>query len=180
MRRRLQFSLLGFLVLVAAIEVGVKVWHGPHHVIERPSQNLEDEFTYYREWDGNKIVDGPRVLRYLTPNGVPQVTHIFFYRQGMKTGHVTELATLSQRELRHSRSTVSGSTRWSRWRLLVSKRRFEPKSIASSKLALRYIVPKRCQSQSRKHDRRVGSRMSPLTHTRRLRKHEVRTAICFT
>ncbi|MGC4001970.1 MAG: hypothetical protein QM811_02000 [Pirellulales bacterium] len=71
MRRRLQFSLLGLLLLTAALAIGVKCWHGPHHVIEHPHPHMEDEFTYYRDWRGTKIVDGVRVLRH-THETIPE------------------------------------------------------------------------------------------------------------
>src|SRR6218665_1102059 len=82
MRRSLQFSLLGLLLLTAAIAVGVKLWHGPHHVVDRSAAKFEDEYTYTRDWTGLKIVSGPRVLRYLGKRDHIERVTLHVYRQG--------------------------------------------------------------------------------------------------
>lgn len=60
---RPRYSLLALLLFTAAVAVGVKLWRGPHHVVDHSNPQMEDEYTYYRDWDGTKIVDGVRVMR---------------------------------------------------------------------------------------------------------------------
>lgn len=66
MRLRFRYSLLTFLLLTAVVAVGIKLWRGPHHVVDRSNPQMEDEYTYYRDWDGTKIVDGLRILRFVS------------------------------------------------------------------------------------------------------------------
>ncbi|MGC4001968.1 MAG: hypothetical protein QM811_01990 [Pirellulales bacterium] len=82
MRRRLQFSLLGFLLLVAAVAVGVKWWQGPHRVVERTLGNVEIESTFYRDWNGGRILDGPHITRLYDPNGKLTNSNIQCCRRG--------------------------------------------------------------------------------------------------
>jgi len=58
-----RYSLLTLLLLTAGIAGGLKLWHGPHQMIERVTPTSEIEFTYTRDWRGHKIVDGPVVQR---------------------------------------------------------------------------------------------------------------------
>jgi hypothetical protein len=81
MQFRPRYSLLTLLLLTAAIAVGVKLWRGPHHVVDRTNPQMEDEYTYYRYWDGTKIMDGVRVLRY-SPQGKHDRSSVYYYRQG--------------------------------------------------------------------------------------------------
>jgi hypothetical protein len=58
-----RYSLLTLLLLTAGIAGGLKIWHGPHQVVERVTSASEIEFTYTRDWRGHKIVDGPVLQR---------------------------------------------------------------------------------------------------------------------
>ena len=81
---RPRYSLLAFLLFTAFIAGGVKLWRGPHHVIDRSNPQMEDEYTYYRDWDGTKVVDGVRLLRYLDHIGKPAWVTVLYYRRGEK------------------------------------------------------------------------------------------------
>ena len=89
-----RYSLLALLVFTAVVALGVKLWYGPHHVIERPSPNLEDEYTYTRDWSGSKIVQGLRFLRYHHADGTLDHVVIEYYRQGMSLKQDYELTAL--------------------------------------------------------------------------------------
>jgi len=81
MHIRPRYSLLAFLLFTAAAAGGVKLCRGPHHVVDRSNPQMDDEYTYYRDWDGTKIVDGVRVRRYITD---PKFEYAYFdyYRNG--------------------------------------------------------------------------------------------------
>jgi hypothetical protein len=81
MRLRPRYSLLTLLILTALVAGGVKLWYGPHHVIERPSSTVELEYSYDRDWRGNKVIDGPYVSRDRIKQ-YPQLI-ISLYRQGV-------------------------------------------------------------------------------------------------
>lgn len=84
MKFRPRYSLLALLLFTAAVAGGVKLWRGPHHVVDRTNPQMEDEYTYYRDWDGRKIMDGVRVLRY-SPQGKHDRSSVYYYRQGQCT-----------------------------------------------------------------------------------------------
>ena len=79
---RPRYSLLAFLLFTAAIAGGVKLWRGPHHVVDRSNPQMEDEYTYYRDWNGTKVMDGVRVLRYVSNPNEYYCIKIFYYRAG--------------------------------------------------------------------------------------------------
>ena len=86
MEFRPRYSLLAFLFFTAAVACGVKLWRGPHHVVDRSNPQMEDQYTYYRDWDGTKLMDGVRVLRYGSKGDYgPSVIH--FYRHGERLGN---------------------------------------------------------------------------------------------
>jgi hypothetical protein len=97
-----RYSLFALLAFTAVVGLGVKLWYGPHHVIERPSPNLEDEYTYTRDWSGIKIVQGPRLLRYHKPEGTLDHVMIEYYRQGVNLKQAFEIFALRQNELLHA------------------------------------------------------------------------------
>lgn len=84
MTLRPRYSLLALLLFTAAVAVGVKLWRGPHHVVDRSNPQMEDEYTYYRDWDGTKIMDGVRVLRYKNAIGNQEQVNFTIYRHGEK------------------------------------------------------------------------------------------------
>jgi hypothetical protein len=98
---KLRYSLLALLAFTAFVALGVKLWYGPHYVIERPSPNLEDEYTFTRDWTGSKIVHGPRFLRYHRSDGTLDHVMIEYYRNGMNLKQNYELTALPPNELRH-------------------------------------------------------------------------------
>jgi hypothetical protein len=78
---RPRYSLLTLLVLTALVAGGVKLWYGPHHVVERSSPEVEDKYTFTRDWRGNRIIQGPRIIRDYRAEGLAHV-EIRYYRQG--------------------------------------------------------------------------------------------------
>jgi hypothetical protein len=76
-----RYSLLTLLVLLALIAGGVKFWFGPHRVVERTKADEELEYTYTRDWRGNKTIDGPYVTRSNLNQKYPTID-IAYYRQG--------------------------------------------------------------------------------------------------
>jgi hypothetical protein len=63
MRFRPRYSLLTLLLFTALVAGGVKLWHGPHHVVESDGPNLEKEYSYTLDWRGNRVINGPTVIR---------------------------------------------------------------------------------------------------------------------
>ena len=88
MSLRPRYSLLALLIFTAFVAGGVKLWRGPHHVVDRSNPQMEDEYTYYRDWDGTKIVDGVRVRNYID-DGKTLFVSIDLYRRGelLEDGH---------------------------------------------------------------------------------------------
>lgn len=99
---RPRYSLLTLLVVTVLIAGGVKLWRGPHHVVERPTANLEDEYTYTRDWRGNKIVHGPRIKRSIRKDGSIHQIQIQYYLHGQATEHKQTIHALSQIEKLHA------------------------------------------------------------------------------
>lgn len=78
---RPRYSLLAFLLFTAAVAGGVKLWRGPHHVVDRSNPQMEDEYTYYHDWDGTKVMDGVRVRRYSNNEKIVSI-YLDQYRDG--------------------------------------------------------------------------------------------------
>jgi hypothetical protein len=78
---RPRYSLLAFLLFTAAVAGGVKLWRGPHHVIDRSNPQMEDDYFYYRQWNGTKIMDGVRMRRYRWDDRIA-TTYLHYYRGG--------------------------------------------------------------------------------------------------
>jgi hypothetical protein len=82
MSLRPRYSLLTLLVLTALVAGGVKLWYGPHHVVERRSPSKEFEYSYTRDLHGNKIVHGPCIIRAFASDGQMLATKVVFFRHG--------------------------------------------------------------------------------------------------
>ena len=85
MRFKPRYSLLTLLVLTALIAGGVKLWYGPHHVVEQTWQYAEEEYTYTRDLLGQKTKQGVHVMRYNQPTGIPEHVLLVYYRDGVIT-----------------------------------------------------------------------------------------------
>jgi hypothetical protein len=85
---RPRYSLLTLLVLTALIAGGVKLWYGPHRVVERVSSDHEREYTYTRDWRGNKIIDGVMVERHYR-EGILTSVGFDYFRQGEECGGIS-------------------------------------------------------------------------------------------
>lgn len=83
-----RYSLFTFLALTAVIAVGVKLWHGPHHVIEQPSPGVEEEYSFTRDWHGNRVIHGVHIERHQSKhaNRLDQV-RLDYFRNGINTGN---------------------------------------------------------------------------------------------
>jgi hypothetical protein len=85
MSLRPRYSLLTLLVLTAFVAGGVKLWYGPHHVVEQIEPHEEQEYTYTRNWRGQKIIHGPFVTRTHQRDGSLDTVTISFLRDGQNT-----------------------------------------------------------------------------------------------
>ena len=83
MSLRPRYSLLTLLVLTALVAGGVKLWRGPHHVVEPEFPYAEVEYTFTRDWRGNRIIEGVRVNRSEQPLGTPERVMLEYYRAGL-------------------------------------------------------------------------------------------------
>jgi hypothetical protein len=99
---RPRYSLLALLLFTAAVAGGVKLWRGPHHVVDRSNPQMEDEYTYYRDWDGTKVMDGVRIRRYptlaseftkLAAEG--RMVNFDYYRNGVRLSLYQTLVVIS-------------------------------------------------------------------------------------
>ncbi len=63
MSLRPRYSLLTLLVLTALVAGGVKLWYGPHHVTEPTKLGEEEEYTYTNDWQGNRVIQGTKIVR---------------------------------------------------------------------------------------------------------------------
>ena len=86
MSLRPRYSLLTLLLLTALIAGGVKLWYGPHHVVESVA-NGELEYSYTRDWRGNRIVQGPRISRSYNQGQLVSL-QLTYYRQGQDSGWI--------------------------------------------------------------------------------------------
>jgi len=84
MSLRPRYSLLTLLVLTALVAGGVKLWYGPHHVVERPQPDIELEFSYYQGWSGQRIIDGPLIYRSFLEQDEFSNVVIVYYRNGTR------------------------------------------------------------------------------------------------
>jgi hypothetical protein len=75
-----RYSLLTLLVVTALVAGGVKLWYGPHRVIDRVAM-IEVEYTYTRDWRGNKIKQGPSIARWFEEDTY-YLCMIGYYRKG--------------------------------------------------------------------------------------------------
>jgi hypothetical protein len=83
MRLRPRYSLLTLLVLTALVAGGVKLWYGPRHVVERPFRDVEEEYSFTRDWDGNKTIHGLWIRWTYHVEGTLQSVQIKYYRRGL-------------------------------------------------------------------------------------------------
>ena len=84
MSLRPRYSLLTLLILTALVAGGVKLWYGPHHVVERvedPWGIKEKEYNYTRDWRGDQVIQGVMVERGFVSGVLVSVT-FDYYRQG--------------------------------------------------------------------------------------------------
>jgi hypothetical protein len=80
-----RYSLLTLLVLTALVAGGVKLWYGPHHVVERKEPFQEFEYTFTRDWQGKKSLHGFCICRSIDPNNLNNsFILILCYRQGVE------------------------------------------------------------------------------------------------
>ena len=82
MSLRPRYSLLTLLLLMALIAGGVKLWRGPHRVVESDGQDWEVEFIFTRDWRGNRIVEGPVIFRTMK-NGPYSMFMVVYARQAV-------------------------------------------------------------------------------------------------
>jgi hypothetical protein len=96
MSLRPRFSLLTLLILTALVAVGVKLWYGPHHVVERPWPEMEVEYFFTREWQGNKQIVGPKIRRYKSHEGTVEHFEVTYYRAGIPTAWARRIYVKSE------------------------------------------------------------------------------------
>ena len=82
MSLRPRYSLLTLLLLTTFVAGGVKLWYGPHHVVEQPRPKMEVEYTYRRGFTAQRIFAGPHVERVFGKAGELRVIEITYYRGG--------------------------------------------------------------------------------------------------
>jgi len=84
MRFRPRYSLLTLLVLTALVAGAVKLWYGPHHVVERIKPDIEVEYNFTRDWRESKQIQGPYIAReFKTSADGPWCVSVYYYRQGI-------------------------------------------------------------------------------------------------
>lgn len=124
MSLRPRYSLLTLLVLTAFVAGGVKLWYGPHHVVESIKPGIEEEYTYTRNWRGEKVIQGVFVHRR-NEYGIPGM-NLYYYRQGKTVGWYYS-AVAEPNELQDSPPPMqridSGLTEreWSEFRVAVKQ-----------------------------------------------------------
>jgi len=97
MSLRPRYSLLTLLILTALVAGGVKLWYGPHHVVERiPAEkgtwlyaDREAEYAYTNNWSRERVIHGPRIERWFEHGTgenerVLLAINIYYYRHGSK------------------------------------------------------------------------------------------------
>jgi len=82
---RPRYSLLTLLVLTALVAGGVKLWYGPHRVVEQTNPNTVVEYTYTRDWHWNKFIQGVKISRVDAALGEQRQINLAFFRRGQDT-----------------------------------------------------------------------------------------------
>jgi hypothetical protein len=101
-----RYSLLTLLVLTALVAGGVKLWYGPHHVVEQTKEKNEVEYTYTRDWHGERIIQGPHILRITKPNKLE--ISVEYYRSGVIVDHVYYInGDFREQKIHHGRGTMN-------------------------------------------------------------------------
>ena len=77
MSLRPRISLLTLLVLTALVAGGVKLWYGPHRLVE-----AHGEYSYTRGWDREQVIQGTRVSRSFSNSNELHSIVITYYRNG--------------------------------------------------------------------------------------------------
>jgi hypothetical protein len=84
MSLRPRFSLLTLILLTALVAGGVKLWYGPHRVVEERVPGKTLEYTYTRTWNGEKIVDGPSIIRIGEPQSQKYCVGVVCFQQNRR------------------------------------------------------------------------------------------------
>jgi len=84
MTLRPRYSLLTLLILTALVAGGVKLWYGPHHVVEWTEPGYQVEYTFTRNWRGEQVIEGPQIFRSRLPDGRFLRTVIVYHRKGRR------------------------------------------------------------------------------------------------
>jgi hypothetical protein len=105
MSLRPRYSLLAFLLFTAAVAVGVKLWRGPHHVVDRSDPQVEEEYTYYRDWNGTKVMNGVRVRRHMHDHQLGMAFY-YFYRNGERLSDVSYIITRTEKQIRVAKNDI--------------------------------------------------------------------------
>ncbi len=98
MSLRPRYSLLTLLVLTALVAGGVKLWRGPHRVVERNAKGDEEEYTYTRNWQGSRIIQGIKVERTCLDDGIFHLIEIQYYENGIATPRVCFIEPFPHRD----------------------------------------------------------------------------------
>ena len=86
------YSLLTLLTLTALVAGAVKLWYGPHHVVERTASDEESEYTFTRDLFGNRHIRAARIKReYQNDSTRLKRVEIEYYRDGKKFPWYLEL-----------------------------------------------------------------------------------------
>ena len=80
MSLRPRYSLLTLLVVTALVAGGVKLWYGPHHVVEQAKAGEEVEYTFTRAWNGERILQGTFIRRTIQAGSNSVAIDFGFYR----------------------------------------------------------------------------------------------------
>jgi hypothetical protein len=84
MSLRPRYSLLTLLVLTALVAGGVKLWYGPHRVVEQMQKGVKGEYIYTRDMLGNQILHGPVIVRIFREDRSMSHFTVTFFRKGEK------------------------------------------------------------------------------------------------
>ena len=85
MSLRPRYSLLTLLILTALIAGGVKLWYGPHRVVERMTPHTVVEYTYTRDWHWNEYTRGVKISRVDAALGEQRQINLAYFRHGQDT-----------------------------------------------------------------------------------------------
>jgi 1,4-dihydroxy-2-naphthoyl-CoA synthase len=106
MSQKPQYSLLTLLLVTAIVAGGIKLWYGPHHVVEKSGTFEEIEYTYTRDWHRNITINGPKITRRFNSDGIIELVNVHYYLNGVETDHKQEIIVLSY--LEYGRSAEFG------------------------------------------------------------------------